>query len=189
MRKHRDDIHTTPDVTYIHNPAVAHEASDVNIKSVMQFVLGLLLFGILVFILMWWMLKFFEQRSAKLEQKSPPGPMALTEKERLPVGPRLQTAPGFGDDLDLGDGKNLALLPPESEYKVLSDRWKAMLERGLKDPKTGALIAIPIEQAKKQLMEQGLPSRPAAVGQKTYDQAREFPAYSSAGRTVEARRQ
>ena len=189
MRKRRDDIHTTPDVTHIHNPAVAHEASDVNIKAILKFTLGLLFFGIFVSVLMWWMLKFFEGRSVKQEQKSPPGPMALTEKERLPAEPRLQAAPGFGDDLDLGEGKNLALLPPATEFKVLSERWKEILERGQKDAKTGAVTAIPIEQAMKQLVQQGLPSRPAAEGQKTFDQAREVPAYSSAGRTMEVRRQ
>ena len=189
MRIRRDDIHTTPDVTHIHNPAVAHEASDVNIKAILQFTLGLLLVGITVSVLMWWMLKFFEKRSEKQQQKSPAGPMALTEKERLPAGPRLQAAPGFGEDLDLGAGKNLALLPPETEYKVLSERWKVILEQGQKDAISGTVTAIPIEQAIKQLVQQGLPSRPAAQGQQTFDQAREVPAYSSAGRTMEVRRQ
>lgn len=189
MRKRRDDIHKTPDVTYIHNPAVAHEASDVNIKAILQFTVGLLAFGIFVSILMWFTLKLFEKRSAKLDQKSPPGPMALTEKERLPAEPRLQAAPGFGDDLDLGEGKNLALLPPAAEYMVLSERWRQVLEQGQKDPATGVMAAIPIEQAMKQLVQQGLPSRPAAAGQETFDQAREVPAYSSAGRTMEVRRQ
>lgn len=189
MRKRRDDIHTTPDVTHIHNPEVAHEASDVNIKAILQFTLGLLLFGILVSVLMWGLLKFFEKRSARQEQKSRPGPMALTEKERLPSEPRLQAAPGFGDDLELGEGKNLALMPPETEYKVLSERWKMVLDYGQKDPKTGEMTVLPIEQAIKKLVEQGLPARPQAEGQKSFEQSREFPAYSSAGRTMEVRRQ
>lgn len=185
----RDDIHTTPDVTYIHNPAVAHETSDVNIKAILQFTFVLLLIGILVSLLMLWMLSFFEAREVKREQKAPAGPMALTEKERLPAEPRLQAAPGFGDNLDLGEGKNLALLPPDTEFKVLSQRWREVLERGQEDAKTGAVTALPIDQAMKQLVQQGLPSRPAAEGQKTFDQANEVPAYSSAGRTMEVRRQ
>jgi len=189
MRKRSDDIHTTPDVTYIHNPAVAHEVSDVNIMAILKFTFGLLLVGIVVSILMWWMLKFFEAREVKREQKAPTGPMALSQKERLPAEPRLQAAPGFGDDLDLGEGKNLELMPPDTEYKILSERWKQALERGQKDAKTGAVSSIPIEQAIKQLVQQGLPSRPPAAGQITFDQARQIPAYSSAGRTVEVRRQ
>lgn len=189
MRKRREDIHTTPDVTYIHNPAVAHEASDVNIMAILKFTFVLLLIGIVVSVLMWWMLKYFEAREVKREQKAPAGPMALTEKERLPAEPRLQGAPGFGDDLDLGEGKNLALLPPDTEYKVLSERWKVILERGQKDAKSGAVTSLPIEQAIKQLVQQGLPSRPAAEGQKSFRQVMEVPAYSSAGRTMEVRRQ
>jgi hypothetical protein len=189
MKNRRDDIHTTPDVTYIHNPAVAHESSDVNIKSVLLFTLALLVGGIFVSVLMWGMLKILEDRSVKQDQKSPPGPMALTEKERLPVEPRLQSAPGFGDDLDLGKGKNLELQAPDAEYKILSARWKEILEHGKTDTATGAVTAIPIEKAKRQLLEKGLPVRPVAQGQKTYEQAMEVPAYSSAGRTMEMRRQ
>lgn len=189
MRKRRDDIHTTPDVTHIHNPAVAHEASDINIKAVLLFTLGLLAAGILVSILMWLMIKGFEARSAKQAQKTPTGPMALTRKERLPAQPRLQSAPGFGDDLNLGEGKNLELQAPEMEYKILSERWKKILDSSQKDSTTGVVTSIPIEQAKNRLIQQGLPSRPPAEGQKTYDDAMKFPAYSSAGRTMEVRKQ
>lgn len=191
MKKRREDIHTTPDVTYIHNPAVAHEASDVDIKAILKFAVWLLVIGLFVSALMWWMLKFFEAREAKREQKAPPGPMALTEKERLPREsvPRLQAAPGYGDDLDIGEGKNLELQAPDAEYKILSARWREILERGKKDNTTGAITAVPIEQAKQRVLEQGLPVRPKAPGQKTYEQAMEFPAYSSAGRTMEIRKQ
>lgn len=189
MKKRHDDIHTTPDVTYIHNPAVAHESSDVNIKAVLLFALCLLVGGLLVSVLVWGMLKVLEDRSVKQDQKSPSGPMALTEKERLPVEPRLQAAPGFGENLNLGEGKNLELQAPDSEYKILSARWRAILENGVNDPTTGSVTAIPIEQAKQKLLQKGLAVRAAAEGQKTYEQAMEIPAYSSAGRTMEMRRQ
>lgn len=189
MKKRRDDIHTTPDVTYIHNPEVAHETSDVNIKAILIFTFCLLFGGILVSVLMWGMLKLLDAREVKREQKSPPRPMALTEKERLPVEPRLQAAPGFGDDLKIGDGKNLELQAPDTEYKVLIARWKEILERGQKDATTGAVTALPIEQAKRQLLEKGVPIRSTTQGQKTYGQAMEYPADSSAGRTMEMRRQ
>lgn len=189
MKKRRDDIHMTPDVTHIHNPEVAHETSDVNIKAILQFTVGLLVFAIIVHVLMWLMLKTFEAREVKRELKSPPGPMALTPKERLPPEPRLQSAPGFGENLDLGAGKNLELKAPQSEYRILSERWKDALENGQKDAKTGAVTAIPIEQAIKQLADKGLPARAAADGQKSYRQAMEVPSYSSSGRMMEVRRQ
>jgi hypothetical protein len=189
MRKRHDDIHTTPDVTYIHNPDVAHEASDVNIKAILQFTLGLLIVAILVHFLIWGMIKAFEARSAKQSEKTPPGPMALKGKERLPAVPRLQAAPGFGDDLNLGEGKNLELQAPEMEYKILSKRWNEVLSNGQKNDSTGVVIAIPIEQAKSLLLQQGLPSRTSAEGQESYEKATKFPAYSSAGRTMETRGQ
>ncbi|HEY0546354.1 MAG TPA: hypothetical protein VGC91_13330 [Pyrinomonadaceae bacterium] len=189
MRKRRDDIHTTPDVTHIHNPEVAHEESDVNIKAILQFTVGLLVFAVTVHILMWLMLRTFEAREVKREEKAPAGPMALTPKERLPPEPRLQVAPGFGDNLEIGEGKNLELQAPQEEYKILSERWRRVLENGQKDAKTGAMTSIPIEQAIKQIAQQGLPARAAADGQKTYRQAMEIPSYPSSGRMMEVRRQ
>ena len=115
--------------------------------------------------------------------------MALTPRERLPPEPRLQAAPGFGENLGLGEGKNLELKAPQSEYRILSERWKDALENGQKDAKTGAVTSIPIEQAIKQVAGQGLPARTAADGQKTYRQAMEIPSYPSSGRMMEVRRQ
>lgn len=189
MRKRRDDIHETPDVTYIHNPEVAHEESDVNIKGILQFTVGLLLFFLISLGLMRLMYNFLEKREAQREQKTASGPMALTEKERLPPEPRLQAAPGFGEDLNLGEGKNLELQAPQAEYRILSARWRDALEKGQKDESTGAVIALPIEEAMKKVVEQGLPARPVAAGQKTYEGAMEIPAYSSSGRTMEKRKQ
>jgi hypothetical protein len=189
MRKRRDNIHETPDVTHIHNPEVAHEESDVNIKAILQFTFGLLIFFLISLGLMKLMYNFFEQREVKREMKSPPGPMALTEAERRPPNPRLQAAPGFGDDLELGEGENLELQAPQAEYRILSERWRQALEKGQKDPATGAVTALPIEDAMKQVIQQGLPARPQAEGQKTYGQVQEVPSQSSSGRTMEVRRQ
>src|SRR4051812_15700878 len=99
MARHgrRDDIHETPDVSHIQNPDVTHEESDVNVRSILMFVLGLIVFGVIVQFLMWYMLKFFERRQDAQTPK--PAPMALSDKERLPPVPRLQGAPGFGVDL------------------------------------------------------------------------------------------
>ncbi len=189
MRKRRDNIHETPDVTHIHNPEVAHEESDVNIKAILQFTFGLLIFFLISLALMKLMYNFLEQREVKREMKSPPGPMALTEAERRPPHPRLQAAPGFGDDLELGDGKNLELQAPQAEYRILKERWRLALVEGQKDATTGAVTALPIKDAMEQVVRQGLPARPQAEGQKTYGQAQEVPSQSSSGRTMEVRRQ
>lgn len=191
MRKRRDDIHETPDVTYIHNPEVAHEESDVNVRALLQFALGLFIFLVVSLGLMRLMYNFLESREAKQEMKKPSGPMALKPEERLPPGdqPRLQAAPGFGVTLKNGERRSLELQAPQAEYRVLQEEWSKELKDGVKDPQTGAMTALPIEQAMKQVIQQGLPARAATEKQKSYEQMMEIPAYSSSGRTMEKRRQ
>src|SRR3712207_3329269 len=93
--KKRDDIHETPDVSYIQNPDVQHEESDVNVRGILVFVAGLFLLMAVTLLLMHFMLNFFEKQEAARETR--PDPMALTEeRDRLPPEPRLQGARGFG---------------------------------------------------------------------------------------------
>ena len=56
-----------------------------------------------------------------------PGPMAMTEQERLPPEPRLQAAPGFGVKLENGEWVNLEKREPEAEYRVLREQWERQL--------------------------------------------------------------
>jgi hypothetical protein len=191
MRKKRDDIHETPDVTYIHNPEVSHEASDVNVKAIIQFTAGLLVAMVLTVVLMKLMYNVFEKREQKQELKTPAGPMALSNEERLPPEDkaRLQAAPGFGVTLKDGKRVNLELQAPQAEYRVLKKEWDRELKDGIMDTKTGAVTALPIEQAMKQVVQQGLPSRQAADGQKTYEQTMQMPSYQSSGRMMEMRKQ
>src|SRR5919199_3566938 len=119
MRKKRshiiDDIHMTPDVSYIQNPDVSHESSDVNVRSIIIFAGGLFLFGVIVHILMLLMFNYMEKRAERDEAAHPRGPMAITQKEMMPPEPRLQLAPGFGVSLGEGkDGINLQLKEPNA---------------------------------------------------------------------------
>ncbi|MEJ7709239.1 MAG: hypothetical protein WKF84_05100 [Pyrinomonadaceae bacterium] len=82
----------TPDVHHIHNVDVAHEESDVNVRAILWFVLGLGIMTAISFALMGGLYKFFEQR--ELTAEGNPSPMAMTGDERLPPEPRLQLAPG-----------------------------------------------------------------------------------------------
>src|SRR5918999_1575804 len=82
----------TPDVSHIRNVEVTHETSDVNVRAVLTFCIVLALTTIAVGAGIWMMFKFLNQQRAK---EPGPGPMALTQEERLPPEPRLQAAPGF----------------------------------------------------------------------------------------------
>lgn len=195
MGRH-DDIHETPDVTHIHNPDVAHEESDVNIKGILLFTAGLFVMTAVIFILVGLMMKFFAAREAKAEP--PPSPMALTAEERLPPAsmPRLQLAPGYGVTLENGARKRLDVQPgewhpPQSEYWILRDEWNEVLLKGRTDATTGAVTAIPIEQAIERMAQpNALPSRQQTGDAKsTYDAMREVPSSASSGRLMEVRRQ
>lgn len=182
----KDDIHETPDVSHIQNPDVAHEASDVNVRAILQFTFGLFIFGLLSVGLMWLLFKVFDNRAAKTEP--PPAPMALSAKERLPSGPRLQGAPGFGVDLPNGERVDLSKMEPQAEYRVVREMWKQMLEQGVVDPQTGARTIIPIEEAMRKVAEGGLPARQQQEGiQMNTGYGMDMPSYSSSGRMTEKR--
>jgi hypothetical protein len=183
-----DDIHRTPDVAHIQNADVSHEKSDVNIRSIIMFAGGLLVFGIIVHILMWLMFNYMEDRARKSEP--PQRHMALTEKERMPPEPRLQAAPGFG--VNLGEGKELIRLElrePQAEYNEMLKIWKQELD-GKPDPRTGQ-VSMPIEEAKQKILSNGeLKSRSQAEGQQQVDtQGMDIPSYQSSGRMTEKRDQ
>ncbi|MEP6569382.1 MAG: hypothetical protein ABJC10_06365 [Acidobacteriota bacterium] len=123
----RDPRHVTetPNVSHIKNLDVTHEASDVNISGIVKFVMGLTVLGVVVFVLMGAMFRFLNwQESVKEPQ---PGPMAMTEQERLPPEPRLQAAKGFGVKLEDGRWVNLENREPEAEYRVLREQWDQRL--------------------------------------------------------------
>jgi hypothetical protein len=188
MARHgrRDDIHETPDVSHIQNPDVTHEESDVNVKAILQFVVGLIFFAAVVHVLMWYMLKFLEHRVDS--RTPPPSPMALTDEERLPPEPRLQVAPGWEAELANGQKADLSLKEPKREMELVGGRWREVLEKGQKD-QNGQVISIPIEEAKRQLVEKGLPTRPQTVPNMSIPGGLDLPSYQSSGRKTEKRDQ
>jgi hypothetical protein len=209
MKKSRghDDIHKTPDVSHVQNPDVAHEESDVNVKAILQFVGGLLFFGIIVSILMLLLYNYFESREAKAEAGNPAGPMAFKEGEKLPAEPRLQVAPGFGVQIEKNSTVNaeeikkignydektgrvsLELNKPQAEMEVLNEIWREQLEKGTLDPNTGKAVGLPIKEAKQKIVEQNLPARAPKEGQPTGADGQYVPSYESSGRMMEKRDQ
>ena len=154
----------TPDVSHIHNVDVTHEASDVSTSGILKFVIGLTVLTIVVYIVVWLLFDFMNAKAVKREQETPPGPMALSEKERLPPEPRLQAAPGFGEDLTQTSGAGSARMPrdPMWEIRELRSLWADNLEHGLRD-QTGKIVGLPIDEAMKRIVEtRSLPVRPNA---------------------------
>ncbi|MBS1796297.1 MAG: hypothetical protein JSS81_20770 [Acidobacteria bacterium] len=157
-----------------------YEQNLIGLSGIIWFGVGLFLLIVITFGLMWVLLARMEENAKDtIDKKSP---VSLSEREKLPPEPRLQAAPGFGVDGPNGP-INLELKAPQAEYRELHKQWEDLWANGQKDPKTNTVIALPIEEAKKKLLEENPKARGAADAQKALDEAGSFVSYSSAGRT------
>ena len=213
----RGHVSEIPDVSYIKNVDVTHEASDVSVSGLLKFVLALSIMTALVAVLMWGLFRFFNQQETKKEP--PAGPMAMTNEERLPPEPRLQSAPGFGVKLEDGRWVPLEMSEPQAEFRVLRQQWESQLNCGQHDtaqqhdaaaqhdappqhaspqqhdavqehPSTQQHDAqsapcIPIKDAMKRVVQQGMPSR-SPDGMAKEDK---LPTAASSGRSSVGREQ
>ncbi len=118
--------------------SVHHETSDVNIRGVLGFGLGLLVAGIVIHLAVSLLFLYFTGRAT-----SPTGleyPLAKGQENRLPPEPRLQTNPRQ----DLRDLR-------ATEDQVLTTY-------GWVDKNAGT-VRIPIDEAIRLVIERGLPAR------------------------------
>jgi hypothetical protein len=152
-KRRRDSIHETPDVSYITNPDVAHEESDVAVRPLLWFVGGLTFFTIIVCLAMLLMFKFFLNR--ELSQELEPSPLARQGEERLPPEPRLQLQRGWAVTTDDGRRADLSyeadhtghVPQPGSEWLIVNREWQHELnEYGWADQQAGT-ARIPVERA------------------------------------------
>jgi hypothetical protein len=151
-KRKRDSIHETPDVSYITNPDVAHEESDVAVRPLLWFVGGLTFFTLITCLAMLLLFKFFQGREEAEELA--PSPLARQGAERLPPEPRLQLAPGWeveadGKRRDLSySAVNAGYVPqPWSEWILVNEEWQRELkEYGWADQQAGT-ARIPVDRA------------------------------------------
>ena len=202
-KRRRDSIHETPDVSYITNPDVAHEESDVAVRPLLWFVGGLTFFTLVVCGAMLLMFMYFQSREESQELK--PSPLARRGEERLPPEPRLQHAQGWqvttddGKRHDLSYGVQTEHVPqPWSEYLIINEEWQHELgDYGWADEKAGT-VRVPIEQAMRVYLQrrqakqpQGAPA-PAAnaqAGAAQQSPRETTPADSSSGQQPEQKHQ
>src|SRR6478672_7211541 len=179
----------TPDVSHIRNAECAYETSDINVNGVLTFVVGLTILTISVFIGLIFLFNYFKGQAAREVQ---PGPMALSQQERLPPEPRLQEAPGFGVTLENGTWVSLDAnheTRPRAEFQTLNQQWEQELNGQIKDA-FGNSKTIPINDAIKQVVAgEGLPSRTKEAPGKLQDYAISVPTAASSGRVSEKRLQ
>lgn len=162
-----------------------YEQNIIGLKGIVYFAVGLVILVVITFGLMYLLINVMEDNAR--ETKESQTPMMLKGDDRLPPEPRLQGAPGFG--IDGPNGRiDLGLRAPQSEWWELKKQWETELANGQKDAKTGTVVTMPIEEAKRKLMEQNVKARPAEQGQKALDDARTYVSYPSGGRLKVDRR-
>ena len=123
------------------NPEVHHETSDVNIRGVLGFAAGLVVAAIVIHFGVWLLFKYFSAREAA---RTPAlYPLAVTQENRVPPEPRLQTNPRQ----DLRD------LRTQEEDVLNNYAWV---------DKNAGVVRIPIGEAMKLTVQRGLPARQGA---------------------------
>jgi hypothetical protein len=120
------------------NPDVHHEESDVNIRAIFAFGIGLTVATIFISFIVWVLFQYFEARESR--KVTPRFPLAAQQENRLPPEPRLQTNPRA----DLAD------LRVQEEKVLETYGWV---------DKNASVVRIPIEQAMKLTLQRGLPTR------------------------------
>ncbi len=162
-----------------------YEQNIIGFKGIVLFAVFLLALIIITFGLMYALLNVFEA-DAKAE-KSSNNPMAQSDKDRLPPEPRIQGAPGFG--VNGPNGRvNLELQAPQSEWWVLEKQYKEVWSKGMVDKATGAVTALPIEEAKKMLLERNVKARSGADADKLFAESKLRYSDASSGRVATDRK-
>lgn len=163
-----------------------YEDNTIGLSGILWFGGGLFSLIVVTFFLMAFFLG--QMREFAKENAGPANPLKMTEEERLPPEPRLQSAPGFGINTDKGR-VNLELREPQAEYREFHKESVELIENGHKDPKTGAVTALPIDVAKERFLESGFKARSGSDAEKFAKEARMIISDSTSGRrATETRR-
>jgi hypothetical protein len=143
-----------------HSNDTGHEASSIQVGGIAWFIIGLSVGVVFIGWLMAAVLNRFEGREQKAELESRPSPFTA-ERPNLPPEPRLQLAPNSEERIAKNEPPNLKTQHPLEEIKELRHSWDQELNGyGWIDEQAG-VVRIPIDDAKRILLERGLPTRAA----------------------------
>lgn len=147
------------------NADVGHEVSNVQAGGITWFIIGLTVSVVFIAWLITAVLNAFEGREKKAELESHPSPFAA-ERAKLPPEPRLQLAPNSEEQIDKNEPPNLKTQHPLQEMKELRKSWDDQLKSYSWVDEQGGVVRIPIDDAKKLLLQRGLPTRDEGKGKK-----------------------
>ena len=115
-----------------------HETSDINIRGVLAFGLGLIVIGIVLHLAVWVLFTYFNSREAF--RAAPEFPLAVSQGARVPPEPRLQ-------------------IHPREDLQDLRASEDAILNSYGWVDKNAGIVRIPIDEAMKLTLQRGLPAR------------------------------
>jgi hypothetical protein len=162
-RYHAAHGHTEHDGLY--NEDVAHEDSDVNIRGLLIFGLGIVVITVVVLVSMWGLFRVFENQAAQNDPVM--SPLAYPAGRERPEPKLLEDEPGY--------------------LRTVKTAEQQVLEGyGWVDQQQG-IARIPIEEAKKRLLEQGLPVRVGAPVEPWMGQYSAARGEASGGRMIPVR--
>ena len=137
----------------LHHLDVAHEESDVNVRAVLMFAVGLAVVTIVSAVAMWGLFSLFERQAAARDPQVSPLALPATEMPRTTTG-----SPFFGGapqpQLLTNEPAALGLLHQSEAQRLDEYGW---VDEPLK------VARIPIDEAKKRLIERGVRTRGGAI--------------------------
>jgi hypothetical protein len=122
------------------NPAVVHEESDVNVRAILGYGIGLMAIAAVVHLFLWWLLGMYTRQAERAQAQA--YPLAAEQQQQLPPSPRFQEN-------------------PQQDMRELRARQQALLEGYAWVNRDGGVARIPIEEAMRMVVERGLPTREA----------------------------
>ena len=123
------------------NPEVVHEESDVNVRAILGFGVGLAVLAVFVHFFLWWLLGAYNRQAERTQTRV--YPLAAGQQEPAAAGPRLQNN-------------------PQQDMRELRAKQEALLKEYAWVNRDSGIARIPIEEAMRILVERGLPTKEAA---------------------------
>lgn len=164
-----------------------YEKNEIQLRGIIITTVVLFLTCVVSFFLMW-LLQREAERYITDNEKQNANPMAMKSQDKLPPEPRLQGAPGFGVDSPKGR-INLELKHPQAEWQELQKIWNEEAKNGQKVNQNGkeTVVTLPIEEAKKRLLAEGVKTVAAEQGKTSFEEANAYMSAASAGRKAAKR--
>ncbi len=123
------------------SPAVVHEESDVNVRAIVGYGIGLMVVAVVVHVFLWWLLGTYTRQAERAQTRA--YPLAAGQQEQLPPSPRFQDN-------------------PQQDMRELRAKQQALLQGYGWVHREVGVARIPIEEAMRLVVERGLPMRETA---------------------------